>query len=243
MREDSHFWLLSCQWQARQNYVCGDKWTYERTEIIKQNAHSRCRVHVIWVLFYCWCCCCRCCCWYISSLAYSLLHQCDSDTIRWSYVFVLSVLYVRYGYCRFSLEAENAFWEIPICDSLQKNIYVCIEHIVLAFRSWRRWLWNSFLSSSSYFFLSFGYCCFCRCTIIAMCKSHTGSTDTQFQDNVDDMIMLCCAVLCAKQEHRGIEYSAMQRARTLNEKESVLAVCAIQMNEKRSVRESAVAYT
>lgn len=35
----------------------------------------------------------------------------------------------------------------------------------------------------------------------------------------------------------------MQRARTLNEKESVLAVCAIQMNGKRSVRESAVAYT
>lgn len=89
---------------------------------------------------------------HISSLANCMLHQCDSDTIRWSYVFVLSVLYVRYGYCRFSLEAENAFWEIPICDSLQKNIYVCIEHIVLAFRSWRRWLGNSFLSSSSYFF-------------------------------------------------------------------------------------------
>lgn len=84
-----------------------------------------------------------------------------------------------------------------------------------------------------------------------MCKSHTGSTGTQFQDNDndDDTIVLMC-VCCVSADSKSMEYSAVQRGRARARRltrqhvewKRKCALCAIQIGEWRRAKESALEY-
>lgn len=169
---------------------------WKEKKIIKQNVHSRVS---------------RICDIAAADVA-SAWQRCD--TIRWSCVFVLNVLCVRYGYCRFILEAENASWEIPICDSLQKNIYVYINVLNIYIYLYTLVLANAIVGDGGFeivfFFSCYCCCCYCCC---CCCRS---AYYYDVQKSQAPRIRVLRRRFCwyAVQSKYSTEYSAAQRART-----------------------------
>lgn len=143
-----------------------------------------------------------------------LLYHCDSDTIRWSCVFVSSVLYVRYGYCRFSFGGgECLVRNSHLRFVAEKSICIILyENIVLAFYSWRRWLWNSFFFSLP-FVAIIGVVFVVVLLYLLRCAKVTGSTDMRFKTTI---VLICCLLkisIALRIDHSAIQYKRA-RART-----------------------------